>query len=114
MYFTFGRHRGVHVSEVPTEYLNWCLRECECLTAWQRWAIEEELARRRHQQHQQSHRQTAHAVTIADVEAKVKTWFRRMCLRYHPDRGGSDVAMAALNDANDELRQALGLEKGSR
>src|SRR5262245_37950980 len=41
-----GKHNGRRVQDVPTGYLRWCLRECECLTPRQRQAVAEELARR--------------------------------------------------------------------
>jgi hypothetical protein len=40
----------------------------------------------------------------------VKKWFSELALKYHPDRGGTDDAMAALNDALERLRTALHLE----
>jgi hypothetical protein len=38
-------------------------------------------------------------------EPVVQTWYRRMALRFHPDRGGSHEAMLAINVAHDELRR---------
>lgn len=43
---TFGKHKGQRPEDVPTDYLLWCLRECDCLDHWLREAIRQELAPR--------------------------------------------------------------------
>lgn len=47
--------------------------------------------------------------TRQGVEGDVKTWYRNLATKYHPDRGGTNEAMSALNDANDRLRRQLGI-----
>ena len=42
----FGKYRGLRVSEVPTQYLDWCLREVKSLEGYLRGAMRSELARR--------------------------------------------------------------------
>jgi len=37
----------------------------------------------------------------------VSTWFRTLSMRFHPDRGGSDVEMKVVNEAHDALRALL-------
>jgi hypothetical protein len=37
----------------------------------------------------------------------IQTWYRRLSLRYHPDRGGSDAAMRVVNNARDLLLELL-------
>jgi hypothetical protein len=44
--FTFGKHAGEPLDRVPTDYLNWCLRNIKNLRADLRAAIREELHRR--------------------------------------------------------------------
>lgn len=44
-----------------------------------------------------------------DVAATVSAWWRQEALRHHPDRGGDTKVMAALLDAYERLRAALGL-----
>jgi hypothetical protein len=46
-----------------------------------------------------------------DLEDLVNRWFRPLARRWHPDCGGSDTAMHAINDAHDWLRELLGLNK---
>jgi hypothetical protein len=41
---------------------------------------------------------------LADALAR---WYRDAALRWHPDRGGSDVAMAVVNNVKDELASLL-------
>jgi hypothetical protein len=38
-------------------------------------------------------------------EPVVQTWYRRMALHFHPDRGGSVEQMQTINYAHDELRR---------
>jgi hypothetical protein len=110
--FDFGKHRGRFVEDVDSSYLRWCLRECECLEPWLRRAIKEEL-RRRDEEGRAGWTQapptgpTAGAVT--DLPAVIRTWHRTLCLRWHPDRGGSKEAMQAISDAHDLLRQLTGV-----
>lgn len=44
------------------------------------------------------------------IEMVVKAWWRRMAMKYHPDRGGSVVAFQTINDAHDNLRELAGLK----
>jgi hypothetical protein len=46
--------------------------------------------------------------TPKDVAAKLDRVFRKMCKDFHPDRGGTDAAMGAVNEMYDRLRAALG------
>jgi predicted SprT family Zn-dependent metalloprotease len=39
----------------------------------------------------------------------IQKWFREMCLKYHPDRGGNTKVMQALNDAHDRLKELCGV-----
>lgn len=34
--FTFGKHKGVPIKDIPTGYLNWCLEN----VTWNKWNIE--------------------------------------------------------------------------
>jgi hypothetical protein len=52
------------------------------------------------------HRNGAHPPPI-DPPAVLRAWFAQMSQRWHPDRGGSDQAMAAVNDGYERLRKLL-------
>ena len=38
----------------------------------------------------------------------IRSWFRELSLRFHPDRGGSHDAMKALNEAHSRLKEMIG------
>ena len=102
---TFGRHKGELVGDVPTSYLQWVMAEVQSLNPGLRYAIEQELSHRGNEQ------STAKPPPRASLQPIVQTWFRRLSLQYHPDRGGSDEQMRVVNNARDLLVQLLS-EKG--
>jgi hypothetical protein len=103
-WMNFGKFRGRHVSDVPTDYLQWALRTCDNLDGWLREAIEEELHARVPPRPQPP--RNPPPPVLAGIIAE---WYRKMALRYHPDRGGSTLAMQIVNEAVNELRQMLGV-----
>jgi hypothetical protein len=44
-----------------------------------------------------------------DLAAAVAAWYRELARQYHPDTGGSNKVMAALNHAAERLKSVLGL-----
>jgi hypothetical protein len=105
MQMNFGKHKGRPVSEVPTDYLIWALNKCECLQwdyyATMRRAIRDELEDRGFS----TASDQDEAAPTNDLQKALKTWFAEMSRRWHPDRGGSDQAMAAVNDGYERLRK---------
>jgi Putative quorum-sensing-regulated virulence factor len=100
---SFGKHKGLPLTEVPDQYLEWALRECGSLGQRMRRAIETELDRRFAESDAQ--------VTIdipAAAQGLVTTWYRRMALKYHPDRGGSQEAMKVINAGVELFRELAG------
>lgn len=114
MWFEFGRHRGKHVSDIPTAYLCWCLNECRTLRGWQRIAIEDELRARGESSadpepdppaaDDEPVRQQTLSVVVAPV---LRQWRQEMVRRFYPDRGGSHEAMVAINIATERLRELV-------
>jgi hypothetical protein len=47
--FDFGKHKGSNLSDVPTDYLQWCLRELTDATDDWRKMVRDELHRRKHE-----------------------------------------------------------------
>jgi hypothetical protein len=101
----FGRHRGRPLSAIPTDYLHW-LKTIDT-EPWLRNAVEAELLRR-------------YGRTAAGGPASppalpwdkiVSTWFGRLALRFHPDRGGHPERMVALNLAREELVKVIEEER---
>jgi hypothetical protein len=103
----FGKHRGKQLSELPAGYLAWLLTLPD-LNAWLRQALEQEAVRRGMGEYvDESDRGSA--IALVDLRGLIKRWFSELSLRWHPDRGGSHQAMAALNAAHDRLREMLGI-----
>ncbi len=112
-FMNFGKHRGTAVEDVPTQYLQWCLRECECLDSWLREAIRQELRERvaRVRERQQDCRQQPgpRSAPPADWSGLIQRWYRSLVMDYHPDRSGDTKVMQALNDAHDRLKRLVGV-----
>jgi hypothetical protein len=114
--FDFGKYYGRPVADVPSGYLQWCLRECECLCTSLREAIEAEL-RRRGARAGGGHARGAGAgggngatagPPPAALSEALAAWYRQACLEFHPDRGGDVRVMQAINDIYGRLRQLMG------
>jgi hypothetical protein len=50
----------------------------------------------------------ASGASVTDWGPVIRTWYRTLCLKFHPDRGGSTEQMQAINAAHDELRRLVG------
>jgi hypothetical protein len=105
MRMPFGKYRDRLLSEIPDGYLAWLLRECD-LSPWLRDEVQSEI-QQRHGRHEQVN-QEAEAQERAVVGGVLQGWYRQLCLRYHPDRGGSDQEMRVVNDAYERLRNMVG------
>jgi hypothetical protein len=104
MRMPFGKHRGEQLADVPSSYLCWCLESCTNLQPFLECAIRDEMARRFGNRPSASDRSTPASLSLCET---LGGWYRKMSLRFHPDRGGSDEAMAALNVAREELESVL-------
>jgi hypothetical protein len=91
---TFGKFNGADVADIPDSYLEWVLATVETLQPVLRRAIEEQLSRRA-------------AVPVAMPRDVLKSLYREMSRRYHPDHGGSHEAMIAINDMYSRLQEIL-------
>ena len=98
----FGKYKDRPVEDVPTSYLEWCLRKCECLRPWLRRAIEAVL-------HDRGRAEPEPVPALPDLAWVVSQWYREMALRFHPDRGGDVQVMQALNSAHERLKELLGV-----
>jgi hypothetical protein len=106
----FGKYDGRKVADVPSSYLRWCLRECDCLSEWLRCAIERELRTREGQdQPRQQERQQKTYPPPLDVAAIIGSVRRELAMKYHPDRGGSTEVMAGVNVVLDRVLQMAGV-----
>jgi hypothetical protein len=115
MVMTFGMYKGRLVTQVPSDYLQWVLRKCDCAEPALREAIRDELVRRgeppgrgrRRRDRPGDDRAAAPCPKCERVGNAIARQFRRLALVAHPDRGGSDAVMAAVNSALEELREVL-------
>src|SRR5262245_53117450 len=128
-----GRHRDKPPGEMPLPYVVWLLTEADIgpdqraaleaglwsrICAWQaiRQAFNAAAAQARADGFAQGYAE-GHAygkgkvVGVAFLKDAVATWARTLALRFHPDRGGSDQAMAAVNHARELLLQLLALDR---
>jgi hypothetical protein len=131
----FGKYRHKPLTQIPAGYLQWLLDEAGNLDRYPglRSAVGAELYRRGHgyahgsghahgnsNGHGNGHHNgdsptpagmPAGTITVTEVCQALSTWFRELSKKWHPDRGGSDEAMKAINDAHDRLRQLLGVRE---
>jgi hypothetical protein len=108
----FGKYKGRALTSIPEDYLDWLLTID--LRPQLRRAVERELRRRAFEEEPdpRPERPATRAREQVDWSAIITRWFREMCLKYHPDRGGSNEAMQAINAAHERLRELTTLEMG--
>ncbi|MBA2883060.1 hypothetical protein HNR65_003417 [Desulfosalsimonas propionicica] len=89
MKMPFGKYRGFEVDEIPEDYLRWLVKNVnlrEPLRSSVFEALDEHPERE-----------------ILPEQATIKTIYRRLSMKYHPDKGGDTAAMQAINDFYAEL-----------
>ena len=79
----FGKHRGQHVANLPPQYLSWLTGNVD-LKDPLKSAVWRALG--------------ADMMTVGPDASRIKSVYRTLSLRWHPDRGGTHEAMQALND----------------
>jgi hypothetical protein len=116
----FGKHRGKLVSDVPTSYLSWLIRERHSIDPWLLRAVREEVAGRERERNQERRRarqsaeaerdgESSYAPVSTQWSAVIRERFRGLAKVYHPDRGGSVEVMSALNEARSRLEKLVGV-----
>lgn len=104
--FPFGKHRGKPLPDIPNGYLAWVLRECD-LDPWLRAAVQCELQRRLDVAYGPSPGPGPGFHPPVQLGEIIRRWHREMALEFHPDRGGSNEAMKAINRAVERLRELV-------
>jgi hypothetical protein len=103
----WGKHRGRRLEDVPVSYLAWCLNNCEGMDPRLRRSIEQILDDA--EDLDDADEPPAPADALAPVRGVMRRWYGDLSKKYHPDRGGSVVAMQVVNDAYDRLRELTGV-----
>jgi hypothetical protein len=106
MKMPFGKYEGYDVREIPRNYLDWCLNNIGDLSPRLREAMEDALAGRSRSARQRSPIKVIEKVRD-QFRTAVKTWYRHASRKHHPDHGGSNERMAVINEARDELLEAV-------
>lgn len=84
MVLRFGKYKGYRIEDLPTSYIVYALTEFDNLHVSVKSLLEVELIER---------------IPTIKISAKnIKSTFKKMALKYHPDKGGSTAQMQAIND----------------
>ena len=102
----FGKYKGCSLSEIPDDYLDW-LTSID-LSDWLSRAVEKEIAKRSAPPPPPPPppRYGARAPAFVDkelVRKLIKTGYRTLANRLHPDHGGSHEEMCALTAQSEWL-----------
>lgn len=118
--FPFGKYKDKLLKEIPDSYLEYALEKFDLdFTAY--YFVKEELANREIDPSKRVrddwHRATKnkHGTYFIrepngirdDLEPMIDSLFRKLSLKYHPDRGGSDKEMAVVNNLKEEFIRLL-------
>ena len=89
----FGKFKGVNIIDIPTNYLCYAIEEFE-LPGELRQTLKLEVFNRLDLNSLDIH---------VNYEALVdfKNIYRKLSVKYHPDRGGSEIEMKVLNEFKD-------------
>ena len=96
----FGKYRGVPLGGIPSDYLDWVLRNLVRLRPGLRFAIQRILQDRECEPLELVPQPN-------DLPALIGQWYHGLVMDYHPDRGGHPEAMRAINEAHKRLQEVV-------
>ncbi|MHB1422131.1 MAG: hypothetical protein ACYC3I_02820 [Gemmataceae bacterium] len=97
------------LAEIETAYLEWVLHEASFAKPYLKAAIQVELNRREGLADQE---QNVEECDLPAVRGIIKSWYREMAKKYHPDRTLDDGAcMKVVNDGYERLRDLFGVTR---
>lgn len=106
--FTFGRHKGKKLEDIPGSYLEWAVHNCDNLDFWLQRAILQELERRTNSlAGSYTPGRIPAAVSLETALQLVAEGRRGLARREHPDVGGDAAKMTQANATADYLENAL-------
>ena len=86
----FGKYGDLPLEQVPEEYLDWLIRSSQEKIKM----CQDELSRR----------EIAAEASLSWLEKLVKTGWRELTKRHHPDVGGTTAEMQEINAAYEKLK----------
>ena len=90
----FGKYKGRSVDDIPENYLFWLWEEVDL-----RGPLHDAVAQRI-----SNIRKTGRGPVSPDAISSV---YRRLAVKWHPDKGGSTSAMQAINEFYEELKKVM-------
>lgn len=113
----FGKHRGEELDQIPEDYLIWVLEKADRASPLLKMAIRRVLGLPPADDPFGSDYYSPPPpppppppprkgmVAKQELESALRSYFRRLAMKHHPDRGGSNDRMAVVNEVmNDVLR----------
>src|SRR5262245_31444509 len=98
----WGKYRGRAVVSLPSSYLAWVIESCDNVPLYLRHAIRDVLGKRFGVTVTQ-YVEPESCSTCEELRALLGPLFRQLALACHPDRGGSNRAMAMVNEAREKV-----------
>jgi uncharacterized protein (DUF3820 family) len=93
----WGKFKGQRIIDLPPNYLTYSLIEFDLPIELRQLMIKVLL------QHIDPYNQIN---SFENIESeKVKNVYKKLCLKYHPDKGGNTEAMQAINDFRRMLNE---------
>lgn len=98
MSMPFGKYKGKELGDIPVDYLEWVLANCNRISPRLKRAIQAAIAG-------ESSTSPPAPALLPDLTNR---WYRTLALEFHPDRYGSHEGMKAINRARDLLLEMAG------
>ena len=98
----FGKHKGTPIDQVPLSYIEWLLDK-DNIDGWLRSELEES----RRKQLGGPFDEFRHEFEDDLQSRKIRKIYLELSKKWHPDKGGSNEAMAALNMFHEKLIEEL-------
>jgi hypothetical protein len=112
MLMPWGKYRQMELSDIPTSYLQWVMREAASASPILIAAVRAELDQRQEGQPDRESTQLMDEDDEPGIRDILKSWYREMTLRYHPDRTLDDgSAMKAINHGYKYLLELFGVSR---
>ncbi len=92
--FPFGKYRGLPLSEIPIDYLEWALETVRFHSEFIECAVEARV---------QASYQALDAIPCDD--SVVERVYRRLAVRHHPDKGGKPEAFKAIQEFYESVQE---------